>query len=43
MCFYGSSVAVVGFGLAVAWSVVFREVCNHCGCGCEGGMLWYHG
>ena len=23
------------FGLAVAWGVVFCEVCNHCGC--EGG------
>ena len=25
------------FGLAVAWGVVFCEVCNRCGCGCEGG------
>ena len=25
------------FGLAVAWGVVFCEVCNHFGCGCEGG------
>ena len=25
------------FGLAVAWGVVFCEVRNHCGCGCEGG------
>ena len=24
-------------GLAVAWGVVFCEVCNRCGCGCEGG------
>ena len=23
------------FGLAVAWGVVFCEVCNHCRCGCE--------
>ena len=22
---------------AVAWGVVFCDVCNHCGCGCEGG------
>ena len=25
------------FGLAVAWGVVFCEVCNRCGCGYEGG------
>ena len=24
-------------GLAVTWGVVFCEVCNRCGCGCEGG------
>ena len=25
------------FGLAVAWGVVFCEVCKRCKCGCEGG------
>ena len=40
---YGAEWVLMGvvllwrFGLAVAWGVVFCEVCNRCGCGCEGG------
>ena len=40
---YGTELVLMGvvllwrFGLAVAWGVVFCEVCNHCGCECEGG------
>ncbi len=40
---YGAEWVLMGvvllwrFGLAVAWGVVFCEVCNHCGSGCEGG------
>ena len=39
---YGAEWSLMGvallwrFGLAVAWGVVFCEVCNR-GCGCEGG------
>ena len=40
---YGAEWVLLGlvllwrFGLAVAWGVVFCEVCNRWGCGCEGG------
>ena len=40
---YGAEWVLMGvvllwrFGLAVAWGIVFCEVCNRCGCGCEGG------
>ena len=47
LCFvsgiYGAEWVLMGVvllwrsGLAVAWGVVFWEVCNRCGFGCEGG------